>query len=102
MPSRKGWHFFMEEVKICSFFGHRTITITQEFYATVKTEVMQSVDFGCRVFYFGGFGEFDALCYEIVTAIQKEKPELGLKRVYCVPLERGLTKRGKYPQEPYE
>lgn len=92
----------MKEDKICSFFGHRTVQITQELYATLTAEILKSVDLGCRVFYFGGFGDFDGLCYEIVTKMQKEKPDLGLKRIYCVPMESDLRKRKRLPQEPYE
>ena len=83
----------MEDIKICSFFGHRDIEITDKLYATTTAEILKSVDFGCRTFYFGGYGEFDKLCYEIVTLL---KSELDLKRVYCVPIERYMRKRGRY------
>ena len=63
----------MEE-KACSFFGHREIEVTDELYATLKTEILNSVAFGCRIFYFGGYGEFDSLCFEIVSKIKKETP----------------------------
>ena len=98
MSSRKGWHliFVMEENKICSFFGHRSVEITEELYASVTTEILKSVDFGCRVFYFGGYGDFDALCYRIVNEIKEEKAELGIKRIYCVPRESYLRKKVRY------
>ena len=93
----------MKENKICSFFGHRTITVTPSLYATLTAEIMKSVDLGCRVFYFGGFGEFDGLCYQIVTQLQKENSKLGLKRIYCVPMERDLKKTSRnFPKETYE
>ena len=77
MSSRKGWHliFCMEENKICSFFGHRDVEITDRLYAITTTEILKAVDFGCRIFYFGGYGDFDDLCYQIVTKIQEENPD---------------------------
>lgn len=88
-------HFFMEN-KICSFFGHRDIEITESLYARTHAEILNAVDSGCRIFYFGGFGDFDELCYKIVTKIKEENPELQIKRVYCVTQERYLRKRSRY------
>ena len=34
---------FMED-KVCSFFGHREIMLTEELYATTLTEIKKSVD----------------------------------------------------------
>ena len=103
MSSRKGWHFFvvMKENKICSFFGHRDIEKTEELYATTTAEIEKALNFGCRVFYFGGYGLFDELCYEIVTKIKKRKPEI--QRVYCVAQERYLRKKTRhFNREDYE
>ena len=85
----------MEE-KICSFFGHREITVTKELCATLTAEIKKTVDFGCRTFYFGGYGAFDSLCYKTVTDIKTDNPFLNLKRIYCVPLEKQLRKRVRY------
>ncbi len=57
---------------------------------------MKLVNFGCRIFYFGGYGDFDDLCYKIVTKINHDEPELILKRIYCVPQERYLRKNTRY------
>lgn len=59
MSSRKGWHlvFVMKKDFVCSFFGHREIEITDELYEATAAEIIKSVDFGCRVFYFGGYGK---------------------------------------------
>ena len=81
----------MEE-KICSFFGHRDAEITDELYAITTAEIMKSVDFGCRIFYFGGYGSFDKMCYKIVTAIKEKMPDTNVRRVYCVPREAYLRK----------
>ena len=97
VSSRKGWHFFcMEEDKICCFFGHRKIQVTEKLYATTTAEILKSVNLGCRVFYFGGYGEFDELCYKIVSKIKKENPTLNITRVYCVPQERYLRKNSPH------
>lgn len=85
----------MEE-KICSFFGHREIELTERLYALTATEIMKAVELGCRTFYFGGYGEFDGLCYKIVTKIKNENPELEIRRIYCVSQERYLRKSVRY------
>ena len=93
----------MKEGKICSFFGHRNVEITDELYTVTTAEVIASVDFGCRIFYFGGYGDFDELCYKIVTKLQQERPELNIQRIYCVPRERYLRKQVPYFRaEDYE
>ena len=105
MSSRKGWHFFLEkmEEKICSFFGHRDIQVTDELYATTTAEIVKAVEFGCRIFYFGGYGDFDDLCYQIVTKIAQEQPQLSIKRIYCVAQERFLRKKVRFfRREDYE
>lgn len=97
MSSRKGWHliFCMEE-KICSFFGHRNVNITDLLYDKTSAEIMKAVELGCRTFYFGGYGDFDELCYQIVTKIKDENSKLGIKRIYCVSQERYLRKNVRY------
>ena len=85
----------MEE-KICSFFGHRDIDITDRLYAITFAEITRAIKLGCRTFYFGGFGAFDDLCREIVTKIKDESPALKIKRIYCVPQERYLYKSVRY------
>lgn len=86
----------MEEIKICSFFGHRDVEITENLYATTAAEIKKSVEFGCRIFYFGGYGDFDELCYKIVTQIKEEQPNLEIKRIYCVAQEKYLWKKVRY------
>jgi len=86
----------MQENKICSFFGHSEIERTDSLYNKVTLEVEKALAFGCRIFYFGGYGQFDRLCYEIVTKIKKEKPDLKIHRVYCVAQEVYLRKKVRY------
>lgn len=80
----------------CSFFGHSKIDITEKLYDLINKEINRAIDFGCHTFYFGGFGEFDELCYKIVSKIKNEQPELNLRLVFCVPQERYLRKKGHF------
>ena len=83
------------EDKICSFFGHSSINATIELKNKTYNEILNAIDFGCNIFYFGGYGEFDFLCLNLLNEIIKEK-NLSVKRVYCVSQERYLTKKCPY------
>ena len=85
----------MEE-KICSFFGHRSINITNPLYDLTASEITKAVSLGFNTFYFGGYGDFDELCYKIVTKIGYERPELKIRKIYCVSQERYLRKIVRY------
>ena len=89
-------YFFGMEEKICSFFGHRDVDITDKLYTMATAEIMRTVELGCRVFYFGGYGDFDDLCRQIVTKIKDENPKLKIRRIYCVSQERYLHKNVRY------
>lgn len=82
--------------KICTFFGHREVDVTDNLYTMAADEIMRAIESGCRVFYFGGYGDFDDLCYKIVTKISCENEELKIKRIYCVSQERYLYKKVRY------
>ena len=81
---------------VCSFFGHRDVEITDELTEKTTKEIEQVIVEGCRTFYFGGYSDFDDLCYKIVTKIKAENPNLELKRVYCVSQEKYLRKKVRY------
>ena len=49
---------------------------------------------GCLTFYFGGYGDFDDLCYKIVTKIKEVQSTI--QRIYCVSQERYLHKDVRY------
>ena len=94
---------FMGEEKICSFFGHSEICVTDSLYQAVEKELSRLITQGYRTFYFGGFGQFDALCYQIVTKIKIENPSLSIKRVFCVWQERYLSKKSPhFKREDYD
>ena len=88
---------------ICSFFGHRSIEFSDHLYAATESEIRAAIKLGCRIFYFGGFGDFDELCRRIVTKIMAESPALGIRRVFCVPQERDLRRGTRlFRREDYE
>ena len=86
----------MKADMVCSFFGHREIKINDALISALTVEIMKTVNLGCRTFYFGGYGEFDTLCYKTVTKIKEENPELNIRRIYCVAQERYLRKKVPY------
>ena len=94
----------MSLTKSCSFFGHSKlndkITIEKTLFELIESLI---VDKGYRLFYFGGFGEFDDLCYKVVS---KLKETYGyIKRVFCVIEEKHkiFSKRPKWlKEEDYE
>ena len=95
-------YFYMEQL-ICTFFGHREINITDRLYSATSAEIMKAVEIGYRLFYFSGYGAFDALCHKIVTKAKNEFPNLNIKRIYCVSRERYLHKSVRYfKREDYD
>ena len=68
--------------KICSFFGHRKIEITEELrqFLTDRLEKM-IVEFNFEKFLFGSLSDFDDLCYEIVTKLKEKYSHI--KRIFC-------------------
>ena len=81
--------------KICSFFGHRQIMNTEWLRKRVTFLVERLiVEQGYAIFLFGGFGEFDELCYNIVSHLKEKYPKL--QRIYCVHDEKYLLER-KHP-----
>lgn len=80
--------------KICSFFGHSSISneenieILTRKIETTLINLIETKEYS--IFYFGGFGEFDNLCYKIVTNLKQTYPYI--KRVYCLEDEKYLNK----------
>ena len=85
----------MEEM-ICSFFGHRKIDVSEALNEKLEQAVKKALEYGCRTFYFGGYGEFDSLCYQTVSKIKRENPQIEIKLVFCVALEKHLRKKVRY------
>ena len=79
--------------KICSFFGHSNITITDALRKQVASNIQQLINLGFNVFYFGGFSEFDEFCFEIVTKFKNILTNVNIIRIFCVWQEKYLTKK---------
>ena len=65
----------------CSFFGHRTISETEEL-KTKLVEIIEKliVDEKVDTFLFGSKSQFNSLCLELVTKIKEKYPHI--KRIY--------------------
>ncbi len=70
--------------KICSFFGHRKIEITEELKEKVK-EVIEDliVDHNVLTFLFGNRSDFDYLCHLVVTELKEKYPNIIRKCYTC-------------------
>lgn len=78
--------------KVCSCFGHFTVEINDELKASTSKEIDKAIEFGVRIFLFGGRSDFDNLVYDIVSDIKTQRPQLNLKRIFCFPLDKHLRK----------
>ncbi len=89
--------------RTCSFFGHREINDREALKKKVSAVVEALIKKGFSVFLFGGFGDFDELCHEVVTLAKGKNPTI--QRVYCLSEEKHLRtcKRPKWlKDEDYE
>lgn len=83
--------------KSCSVFGHREIEITQNLKEKIKLTFEELIKKeNVKYFYFGGFGEFDNLCWEIVSDLKKQYPDIY--RIFCLsdPRHQRQSKRPKW------
>ncbi len=60
----------------CCFIGHRKIDATEELKKNVRAVCLDLINKGVEVFYFGGGSQFDELCYDIVTELKQQYPEI--------------------------
>lgn len=94
----------MEIHKSCSVFGHHKIEITEQLKAKLTTTLENLISQeDVKYFYFGGFSEFDDLCWRIVTELKKVYPDIY--RIFCLSDPRHLRplKRPKWlKNEDYE
>jgi len=86
----------VDNYKICSVFGHSQLFDDRNLLKTrLEREFLNLiVNKDVKKFLFGGFGEFDFLCYEIVSELKKEFP--FIQRIHCVENER-LLRQDKRP-----
>lgn len=74
----------MQKHKICSFFGHRKIDITEELKQKVK-EIIEDliVNHDVLTFLFGSRSDFDYLCHLVVTELREKYPNIIRKCYTC-------------------
>lgn len=94
----------MTKILSCSVFGHSKIEITdslkEKIYLTFEDLITQE---NVGYFYFGGFGEFDDLCWQVVTDLKTKYPNIN--RIFCLsdPRHQNVFKRPKWLRnEDYE
>lgn len=83
------------EGKVCCFIGHRKIDKDIRLTQRVRDVINDLIEYkGVTTFLFGSRSEFDDLCHEIVTDLQKNN--LQIKRImYTCRSERAVKKEEK-------
>ncbi len=89
----------------CSVFGHNEIEITNELKIRLKNAFIDLItNKNVSIFYFGGFGQFDELCWQIITKLKQIFPHI--KRIYVCENETYVNRPRKRPKwlknEDYE
>lgn len=83
-------------MKVC-FIGHRTVTDVTQVRLRLTETIEGLIVYGADTFLFGSKSEFDSLCWEIVTELQTQHP--NIKRVsYNAPHESAITSREERQQ----
>ena len=92
----------MQKHKICSFFGHRKIEITEELKQKVK-EVIEDliVNHNVLIFLFGSRSDFDYLCHLVVTELKEKYPNIIRKCYTCRSETCTLESERAYWEEIY-
>ncbi|MBQ3235020.1 MAG: hypothetical protein IJA97_02555 [Clostridia bacterium] len=67
-------------MSVCCIIGHREIALTQNLKDKVYSVIYDLIKSGVEVFLFGSKSEFNELCYEIVTNLKGEFP--NVKRIF--------------------
>ena len=85
--------------KVCCFIGHRKIERTDKLIKNLTSLIRGLIhEQGVNTFLFGSRSEFDDLCHEIVTELQKKNPQI--KRImYTCRSEYAVKKEEKEERE---
>jgi uncharacterized phage-like protein YoqJ len=62
--------------KTCCFFGHRNIFCTNELLPLVIEKAEQLILSGFDSFLFGGYGDFDNLCFHAIQTLKPKHPQI--------------------------
>lgn len=89
----------MNDIRVCSAFGHRDIfeNITEKINSAVRDAAEQ----GCEIFYTGAMGQFDEMFSSSVRRLKKDYPNVKL---ICVKpyLTTEINKQGDYLYSLYD
>lgn len=90
--------------KVVSCFGHWDTEDSEELRSKIRNQFEDwIVNHKVGIFFFGGFGNFDYFCHEVITQLKVKYP--FIKRIFCLADERHLriNKRPSYlKDEDYE
>ncbi len=82
----------------CSVFGHKEIEITYELKVSLREMFIDLItNKNVSIFYFGGFGQFDELCWQIITEL-KQTLFPYIKRIYVCESEIYVNRPRKRPK----
>lgn len=88
----------MSEKTVC-FIGHRTVVNVEQVKTKLFDTLSTLISNGADTFLFGSRSDFDTLCWEVVTELQKQYP--NIKRIrYNAPHETAFT--SKEERQQYE
>ena len=90
-------------IRTCAVLGHRDVVLTKELENKLFQTCENLIRQGCECFYFGGFGDFDAICHAAVSKLKANYPRV--KRIFCLsdPRHLRVNKRPKWlKKENYE
>lgn len=85
-------------MKVC-FIGHRTVVNAEQIKNKLHATILMLIENDADTFLFGSRSDFDTLCWEVITDLQKQYPHI--KRIsYNAPHETAFT--SKEERENYE
>ena len=79
--------------KTCCFIGHREIKCTDKLKNKIEKLIRELVNKGVITFLFGSNSQFDDLCHQIVTELQKENSHI--KRIMFTRRSEYAVKKGE-------
>ena len=78
--------------KTVCFIGHRTVVNSEQLKTRLLDTLLTLISNGAETFIFGSKSEFDSICWEVVTELQTQYP--NIKRAsYNTPHEMTVTSK---------
>ena len=86
---RSSTKFCVKTMRIC-FIGHQSVVDAEQLKIRIANTVSKLISDGADTFLFGSRSQFDTLCWEVVTELQTQYP--NIKRLsYNTPHETAIT-----------